>query len=304
MTTKRLTIELMQKIAKERSGKCLSKKYINDRIPLKWKCQMGHVWKTAPEYIRRGHWCKKCSTIKNAKNKIRYTIQEMKQIAFNREGLCLSDKYINGNTPLKWICKNKHIWKKKPSRILEGFWCPKCGIVDGGKKRRLSIDLMYRLAKEKNGKCLSKRYILSNTPLKWRCNKDGYEWWARPADILHGTWCPHCSSFRSERICREYLENKTGYKFIKCKPSWLKGLELDGYCKKLNLAFEYNGEQHYKQIKRFHNKKDFFDQQKRDILKKKLCKQNNIKLIKIPYTYNCYDPSKLYKFIDNKLKVD
>jgi hypothetical protein len=55
--------------------------------------------------------------------------------------------------------------------------------------------------------------------------------------------------------------------------------------------------------KSFHKtEKDFKDQQRRDKLKIKLCKLNKIKLITIPYKYNCYDPNKMYEFIDNQIK--
>ena len=44
--TQKLSIDKMQKIAKERGGKCLSKNYTNSKIPLKWECGEKHTWKT------------------------------------------------------------------------------------------------------------------------------------------------------------------------------------------------------------------------------------------------------------------
>jgi len=62
-------------------------------------------------------------------------------------------------------------------------------------------------------------------------------------------------------------------------------LELDIYIPELKLAFEYNGIQHYKYNSFFHHtKKEFEEQQYRDRIKKKLCKQKGITLIKIKYT--------------------
>ena len=40
---KKLTIKDMQELAKARGGKCLSKKYVNGRVKLKWKCAEGHM---------------------------------------------------------------------------------------------------------------------------------------------------------------------------------------------------------------------------------------------------------------------
>ncbi len=51
----------MQKIAESRGGKCFSKKYINNRTKLKWKCKEGHIWEATPSNIKRGQWCRVCS---------------------------------------------------------------------------------------------------------------------------------------------------------------------------------------------------------------------------------------------------
>jgi len=76
--------------------------------------------------------------------------------------------------------------------------------------------------------------------------------------------------------------------FTKIKPNWLMGLkgrplELDGYCEKLNLAFEHQGLQHYQDIK---NVKIFQDQyhiiKERDDIKYKICKERNVNVLYIP----------------------
>jgi hypothetical protein len=58
------TIENMQRIAKKRGGKCLSKQYVNGTVKLKWSCREGHIWETNPDNIRRGTWCPKCAHLK------------------------------------------------------------------------------------------------------------------------------------------------------------------------------------------------------------------------------------------------
>ena len=67
--------------------------------------------------------------------------------------------------------------------------------------------------------------------------------------------------------------------------SYLKsmgGLQLDGYCKKRKLAFEYQGYQHYTKGSYFHNNAEKYkNQQARDSQKKLLCKENGITLIEV-----------------------
>lgn len=62
-------------------------------------------------------------------------------------------------------------------------------------------------------------------------------------------------------------------------------LELDCFNEEHKIAAEYNGIQHYKWPNFTSQSKEEFDKQKnRDQLKRKLCVQENIRLITVPYT--------------------
>jgi hypothetical protein len=57
------------------------------------------------------------------------TIQDMHSLASAKGGKCLSDKFINQKTPLKWQCAKGHIWEAKPMNIINRKqWCPECNI--------------------------------------------------------------------------------------------------------------------------------------------------------------------------------
>lgn len=59
-------------------------------------------------------------------------------------------------------------------------------------------------------------------------------------------------------------------------------LELDGYCEELSIAFEHNGRQHYEPISDNEESiKNFEDIKKRDLFKRKICAERNIKLITV-----------------------
>ena len=56
------------------------------------------------------------------------------------------------------------------------------------------------------------------------------------------------------------------------------------------MWIEYNGLQHYKKVDYFHKTDEgFLKQLNRDNEVRKYCKENNIILIEIPYTYNTYE---------------
>ncbi len=59
-----IQISNLQKIAKNRKGICLSKKYFDQFYKLKWECKEGHTWYAQPKNVKRGNWCKRCAMSK------------------------------------------------------------------------------------------------------------------------------------------------------------------------------------------------------------------------------------------------
>jgi len=276
-----ITIDDANEIAYGRGGECLSLKYVSG-AKLKWKCNKGHVWKSLFASIKREHWCPYCA------GSI-VTLADMKKLAEGRKGKCLSDNYINGTTKLRWQCEKKHIWYTRPHNVKSGQWCPICGFERTVESQRFSIDDAIKLGKERGGRCLSLSYYNARSKLKWECKK-GHQWEATFASIFnHGSWCPVCSQSISERVCRGIFELIFKKNFTKKRLAWMlnfetkRKLELDGYCEELNLAFEYQGIQHFKKMF-WHKYEHTLEKQKeRDKLKRKLCAENNVRLIEVPY---------------------
>lgn len=269
----KLTIELMRAIARDRGGECLSGAYTNCRTRLRWRCSKGHEWEALPSNVKRGRWCLPCADT-------RLEIGAMQRLALERGGECLSASYVNNWTKLRWKCSKGHEWEASPTKVKgSGRWCPQCA---GNAK--LTIEKMRALALERGGECLSSEYINVNAKLSWRC-AHRHEWSATPDNVKYGgNWCPYCR-YKNEQRCRETFEALTQKSFPKCKPKWLQGLELDGYCEELGIAFEYQGEQHYKVVRAWHEngEEDLEAQQARDRKKTRLCDENWVALIAIPY---------------------
>ena len=287
----RLSIEHCHKIAKEKSGKCLSKIYKNNSSKLEWECSLGHRWEAPLKSIKKGHWCSACTRTK------KLSIEEMQKIAESKNGKCLSEDYINTKTKLKWKCEKGHIWESTPGNVKHGYWCLKCS-----GREKLTIEEMQEIAKERGGKCLSNVYKNMRTKLKWECGK-GHIWESTPGNIKRGSWCPKCSDYLylNEEICRVTFEQLFNNNFVKYKPKWLVNsrgnkMELDGYCKPLNIAFEYNGRQHYDKESFFSQGRNSLAYRKEDDLKKiKLCKKNKVFLFIISYKDNIYKIGDLIK---------
>jgi len=332
--SRRLSIDLMHKIAAKKGGKCLSKKYINSKTRLKWQCEQGHIWQATPDSIKNGSWCQswrahkalqtmeaicakatkrgmKCLSKKyiNSKTPLKWqcehghiwqanpsgvrsylclectannNLEEMNLLAHKRRGKCLSTRYRGTAGKLMWQCANGHQWEAKPTHIKDGHWCSECS----GNKR-LSIEDMKKLAASRGGKCLSTTYINAFTELRWQC-ANGHQWEALPLSIRKDHWCGTCSSGLGERICRAFFEQLFQRQFPKIKPKWLTNqdgnvMELDGYCRSLNIAFEHQGEQHYSSNNLYATDPLYLEKRLRDDrTKKKLCEKRGILLITIP----------------------
>jgi len=84
--------------------------------------------------------------------------------------------------------------------------------------------------------------------------------------------------------CCKILENIYNKEFITTSPSWLKNpitgecITLDYYCDELKIALEYHGPHHFKKID-----DNFLEQMKLDHWKAKKCREQNVKLIIVPY---------------------
>lgn len=281
---KRLSLLDFQKTAEAKGGQCLTSEYINLDQLMEWKCENGHVFISRAEDVRRGSWCRKCSDIKNAKKRKEKFFKKVVDYAKKMEGECLSKEYVSKDFKMQMKCKSGHIWWSRPHDLLRNHWCPYCS-----KNVKLTIEDCQKIAASKNGECLSKVYKNSQTKLIWKCH-DNHIWKAATSMVNYGTWCPYCKN-KTENICRDIFEEIYNKKFIKLCPKWLIGinnfpLELDGYCEELNIAFEYNGEQHYKPVNFFGGNEKFKIVQENDKVKKELCHQKNVKLYVIKYMLN------------------
>ncbi len=192
----KLFLEEMYEIAKTRGGTCLSAEYVNARTKLLWKCSKAHTWKATPNSIKyMESWCNVCARPLRASHRL--TITEMKELAKERGGRCLSSRYINGQTKLLWQCEKEHIWKATPTSVKnQGSWCPQCAGFEN-----LPVDLKYlrQIAHAKRGHCLSTQYINARTKLRWRCHY-GHIWEATSNSIKDDkSWCPKCGAKRRGR---------------------------------------------------------------------------------------------------------
>lgn len=95
---------------------------------------------------------------------------------------------------------------------------------------------------------------------------------------------------KGERLCCQTLEQIYGKPFRSCRPDFLRNpktgrnLEIDCYNSEVKIGIEYQGRQHYAFPNSYHKtESEFWDQVERDQLKSKLCNQEGVHLLIVPY---------------------
>lgn len=217
------------------------------------------------------------------------------------------------NTKLNYLyigCKEHGFYKQLPTNHYR-YGCQKCALITKSEKSREPIESLIKRLKKIHGD----KYDYSQLIENWTGShirtldgrKPGVPKRGKKYPIIckiHGVWmvdmnhhlhrasgCPLCATHlnsKGEKMTRQLFEEIfNGYSFDKSRPDWLINpetnckLELDGYNKQLKLAFEYQGQQHYDAIKLWGGKKNLESIQRRDKIKRKLCKTNGVTLVEI-----------------------
>lgn len=226
-------------------------------------------------------------------------------------GKCLSKKYLGSNKEHKFFCNKHGIFFLPASRITSSKrWCQICGEESRRKKRSKKLKDYIQAAKLNGGTFMYEGIDLTKLRVtnkyKWKCQL-GHVFNMSLEKVQNNQWCSICCLGKEERICKAFFEQIFKRKFAKEKPNWLVNennnrLELDGYNKDLNLAFEYHGRQHRERVELFQTQKEFNNRKKTDLLKSKLCKKNGVKLVVIYDNENIFDRNNPYKFLDKLRK--
>ena len=269
--------------------------YFNNNTKVCIICpEHGEFWQNASSHLQ-GCECPKC------KGGIKYSQQEFIEKAKNIHG----DKYdyskvnyINCKTKVCIICneidefgeKHGEFWQI-PSNHLKGCGCSKCA------NKILTQDIFIQRCNliHNNKYNYSKiEFINGYTKVCIICPEHG-EFWQTPSKHLSGQGCPACRKSKLEEQVEIFLKKyKIKYETQK-QFKWLRYINLmslDFYLPDYNIAIECQGKQHFLEKCTFsnNNKETLELVQERDETKKRLCKENNVKLlyystmkIKFPY---------------------
>lgn len=256
-------------------------KYNNSHQKVDIICLEHGIFKQTPEKHKRGHGCRKC----NIRFSLDKVLEHFKLTHGDRYDYS-HVKYISDNIKIKIICREHGLFEQTPSNHKKNKGCPRCD-----KSFKLNQEDVITQFKNTHGDKFdySKTiYLTNHEKVTIICAAHG-EFKQTPASHKSGTGCPNCKSSKGENklnlfLIKNKIEFKQEYKFE--NNNYSDRMPFDFYLPKHNLCIEYNGIQHYEPIDFFGGIKSFKSQTKRDKIKIKYCKENNINLLIIKYDQN------------------
>lgn len=212
---------------------------------------------------------------------------------------CLETEYHTCKTKMRFIChkhEDKGIQLKTPDKIInKEHVCRYCGYENGARTRLVDESLFIKKCDELSLEYVGRTIINNNSHILFICPKH------RDKGVQHSSWtnfkrctngCIHCSSSSGEIKIRKELTS-LGYQFDEqyqmegCVSK--RNLKFDFFIPKLNLAIEYDGQQHFEPVdfsgKGYESALEIYhNTMMRDRIKNDFCANNNIRLLRIPYT--------------------
>lgn len=276
--------------------KLLSNDVINAKSELSLLCVCGNEFKTTMKLFRTKTYkvCNECSLkLKNENSRLKGEKRFLDYLTHERNGeyILLSSYKSNKNKVLLYHIKCGENWLVKPNNIMSSHQnCPHCNPISNVKYTQEEIEEIIKKLVDVEYTVLGK-YKGINEKIKMKHNKCGHVWDVTPKHFIHNdSRCPICASSKGETKIRDYLTKQNinfleEYTFDDCR-NYITNIVLrfdfaifNG--DNLQCLIEYDGEQHYSG---WRGKDGSLSEiQNRDNIKNNYCKQNNIRLIRIPY---------------------
>lgn len=238
-------------------------------------CSNGHIYKTTFSNFKSGFKCKECRGLK------KYTFNEVQKIISDNGYALISgyEEYKNTHSYIKIKCNKGHVYNTKFAVFLRGFRCPYCS------NQKIDYAGVKEYIEKEGYRLMSNSYKNNRDKLCIKC-PNGHIFEMSYNKFQCGCRCTVCNSSSGEQEISIFFNNhninyKYQYRFDGCK--YKKALPFDFYIPSLNICIEYDGIQHFEPVEFFGGEEEYEKIKICDQLKNNYCKNNNIKLIRIPY---------------------
>ena len=303
--------EFVEKLKKKNPNLIVIGQYINMKNSIRVKClKCAYEMDINAGNLLSKYQTKLCPNCSNGRRKIKtkeeyidvlnsitnFTIK----IIGDFNGLNIKSRHKCNVCGYEWETLPRHLIEKK-----KHSGCPVCS----NNIQKTTLQYKKDLQKINSNIIVVGEYINNKTKIEHKCKICKNVWFSTPHNILNGkTGCPFCNFSHGEQIINNNLKNNKipfipQYKFENCKN--IKPLPFDFYLPDYNICIEFDGIGHFEKVS-WNGCDDkqanivFQNTVKNDAIKTNYCKQNGIKLIRIPY----WNLNNIESILDKELEVN
>lgn len=233
----------------------------------------------------------------------RYTEEEFEELVRDKKDFTLISKYVNYRTKLEVRHSCGYEFKVFPSNfIYNESGCPKCYGNMPKTNEAFTEEIEGLVGREYS---LESSYTGNKNKITVKHNECGRSYDVTPDKFLRGGRCPNCFFSRGEKRIKEFLDEMSidylrEYVIDECRHKLPLPFDFAVFNKeRLILLIEYDGDQHFIPKDFWGGKKGLEETKKRDSIKDNYCEENEIKLLRIPYT----DFDNVEKILNKELDV-
>ena len=270
--------------------------YINSTTKVKIICLKHGEFEQTPKNHLKGSGCKECGKIKCCNSK-RITTEEFvtKSKKIHNDKYDYSNSIVDGvRNKIKINCPKHGEFIQEVYKHMSGHGCKRCTIIDNPNFIKMSNEEFVSKLKEVHGDNYNYDNLIYNGSKELvdiNCKKHGT--FKQHAGVhMAGHGCPTCSQSKGEKkifntlksLKLEFTEQKKFFNCINSKTG--RQLSFDFYIPSKKLLIEYDGKQHFEPIHFFGGLESFKKTNYLDNIKNIYAKENNFKLLRIPYYEN------------------
>lgn len=278
--------------------------YVNSKTKVTIICKVHGEFSQNPSGHLSGSGCRACSRATTLDDFIRKA-QKIHNTRYDYS----SAVYVGTNIPLKIICSIHGQFYQTPNAHLAGSGCQRCArpsLINTTEK------FIEKATQVHNGKYdySNSVYTTCYAKVQIKCQEHGI-FYQSASNHIRGAGCPICRASRGELSILSYLSIHN----IQChreksfdgliNPITRARLWFDFYLPELNTLIEFDGKQHFLPVA-FDSDTSAETKQAnlagtkyRDQIKNEYATNNNIKLIRIPYT----QINHISDILDNELGI-
>ncbi len=266
--------------------------YKNNKTKIKIICPKHGVFEQVPtKHVLRGDGCPLCANKKRGDKIIlskSIFLERSNKIHNNKYNYSQID-YVDTETKIDILCQTHGVFKQQPSSHMYGNGCPKCANMEHGKHNAIDKDIFIYKSENKHNHRYDYsfvNYINIKTKVEILCHRHG-TFKQLPTIHMNGSGCPLCQISKGEDKIKIFLDSNNiiynkEHKFKDCK--YKQSLKFDFYLPNIKTCIEYDGEQHFRKWHKGDSDEKLNLRKIRDEIKNDYCENNNIKLLRIPYT--------------------